>query len=66
MLSQIMKPGILVHRQSKEMLATYLKNKEDIEGNEKSKIKDPEGAKKNSSKVMGLSPRRGSLDSVWW
>ncbi|KAK1333047.1 hypothetical protein QTO34_006580 [Cnephaeus nilssonii] len=31
-LRQIMKPGILVHRQSKEMVATYLKNKEDMEG----------------------------------
>ncbi|XP_036291351.1 uncharacterized protein C2orf74 homolog [Pipistrellus kuhlii] len=31
-LRQIMKPGILVHRQSKEMLNTYWKDKEDMEG----------------------------------
>lgn len=49
-----MKPGILVHRQSKEMVATYLKNKEDMEG----KIKE------NGPKVMGFSPRKGSLESV--
>ncbi|XP_036190333.1 uncharacterized protein C2orf74 homolog [Myotis myotis] len=31
-LKQIMRPGILVHRLSKEMVAAYLKNNEDIEG----------------------------------
>lgn len=58
-----MKPGILVHRQSKEMLNTYWKDKEDMEGKIKEKP-DFEGVKKKHLKVMGFPPRTGSLESV--
>nr|KAF6307646.1 hypothetical protein mMyoMyo1_001831 [Myotis myotis] len=57
-----MRPGILVHRLSKEMVAAYLKNNEDIEGRVEGKIQkkpdlqgpDLEGPKENSPKDADL------------
>ncbi|XP_059516722.1 uncharacterized protein C2orf74 homolog [Myotis daubentonii] len=56
-LKQSMRPGILVHRLSKEMVAAYLKNNKDIEGGVEGKIQeepDLEGPKENSPKDADL------------
>ncbi|XP_066228480.1 uncharacterized protein C2orf74 homolog [Saccopteryx leptura] len=50
LMRQIIRPGILVHRQSKEMVATPLNNEEDIEDKVEDKTEekeDPEKAQKN-------------------
>lgn len=60
-----MRPGILVQRQSKEMVATLLESKEGIEGNEskaENEVKenhDDENAKGNGQEVMGFSTLKG-------
>lgn len=57
-----MRPGILVQRRSKEMVATHLENREDTKDEEEGKIKekqDPENAGENSQKVIHFSTLKG-------
>lgn len=61
-IRQIMRPGILVQRRSKEMVATHLENREDTKDEEEGKIKekqDPENAGENSQKVIHFSTLKG-------
>lgn len=56
------RPGILVQRQSKEVVATPLENKEDMENEEENKTKGeqvPENGGENGRKVMGFSALKG-------
>ncbi|KAM8784493.1 uncharacterized protein C2orf74 homolog [Rhynchonycteris naso] len=46
LMRQIIRPGILVHRQSKQMVATPLNNEENIEDKTEEK-EDPENAQEN-------------------
>ncbi|ELK14682.1 uncharacterized protein C2orf74 homolog [Pteropus alecto] len=70
-IRQIMRPGILVQRRSKEMVATHLENREDTKDEEEGKIKekqDPENAGENSQKDDDLQkphiPVTGTLSVV--
>ncbi|XP_024408540.1 uncharacterized protein C2orf74 homolog [Desmodus rotundus] len=45
LIRQIMRPGILVQRRSKEMVATLLENKEDKEGKVENEVKENQDAK---------------------
>lgn len=56
------RPGILVQRQSKEVVATPLENKEDVENEEENKTKGaqmPENGGENGQKVMGFCALKG-------
>nr|KAF6446088.1 hypothetical protein HJG63_001847 [Rousettus aegyptiacus] len=70
-IRQIMRPGILVQRRSKEMVATHLENREDTKDEEEGKIKekqDPENAGENSQKDDDLQkphiPVNGTLSVI--
>lgn len=59
-----MRPGILVQRQSKEVLATPLENRGDVEDGEVAKVKEkqkPENAGENVQEVMGFSTLEGQF-----
>lgn len=57
-----MRPGILVHRRSKEMVATHLENRENTEEKVEGKIKenqDPKNAGQDGQEVMGFTTLKG-------
>lgn len=59
-----MRPGILVKRQSKEMVATHLENGKDTEKKVKDKIKEKQYSKNAGEKgqeVMGFSTLKGKF-----
>lgn len=59
-----MRPGILVQRQSKEMVTTHLENGQDTEKEVKDKIKEKQdsgNAREKGQEVMGFSTLKGKF-----